>query len=576
MLGVALQTCGIVMALSALGTGRRSRSLILAAYAAFGAALCVKQTYIVAPAITTALLVAARVRGRLPSRAVGQGVLLALMVLSVVYGADWLVTGGRMFEPVFIVAGSLGRLRPADWARVVGLLGEVVIGSVGITVLLTAAGLGVVGARPGKARGAVAAAGALLLIATLAVYVVGGRERWYDAARVFGCEGALLTVFIGCALIEPKGVLGNPIDAALWAYWSGEFALTVSLFRASTGAWTNYALPAVLLGCVLTARSLARAFERARSPLPLMPAALASLAVFYLAWVDVSNSRHRRENDHATLEAVLGRIGRDPHEIFFVGRPGLNRVHGRTDLVYDEWLYPVFESVNLADRRSSWLRKTLESGSVRYVVVGTADPRIEGLDRDLTMLGFAPSFRLHHYYVWERTSFPGRADSSEQQGAKTDDRSKFGSGSIFARSLFLGHQSKWLHARGKVNVGSALLTFFQGPGFRSAQRTLQGTSTFPITGSHLGVSQLPVLATRSTALSGSSLPRPHQPHPGLNRANPGGEETPLFPFGLTTIAAPTFLHLASATITYGTATVTLTGPWTAASTPRPGVAPPGN
>ena len=34
----------------------------------------------------------------------------------------------------------------------------------------------------------------------------------------------------------------------------------------------------------------------------------------------------------------------NPMPIFFADRPGLNRVHGRADLVYDPWLYPVFES----------------------------------------------------------------------------------------------------------------------------------------------------------------------------------------------------------------------------------------
>ena len=44
-----------------------------------------------------------------------------------------------------------------------------------------------------------------------------------------------------------------------------------------------------------------------------------------------------------------------PTTIFFVDRPGFNRVHGRADLVYDPWLYPVFESIKLAEPRSAWL-----------------------------------------------------------------------------------------------------------------------------------------------------------------------------------------------------------------------------
>ena len=228
MLGVALQTSGILMALSALEPERRSRARVLAAYAAFGLALCVKQTYVVAPAICTALLVAARVRGRLPSRAVGQGVVLALAVVGAVYGADWVVTGGRTFEPVFVIAGGLARLRPANWGRAGGPppLCEVAIlePRVDRRCLTASPGLRRSPARPGRVRGAGAAVGAAVVIGTLAVYAVWGRERWYDLFRLVGVAAALLAVFVGSALAEPKGVLGGRADAALWACWAGEFA----------------------------------------------------------------------------------------------------------------------------------------------------------------------------------------------------------------------------------------------------------------------------------------------------------------------------------------------------------------
>lgn len=402
LLGVALQTTGTLLVLSALDPGHRGRGPILAAGAAFGAAVCVKQTYVVAPAVSAALLVAARARGRLPAGALGPGALLPLAVAAAVYGADGVVTGGRVFEPIFVVAGSLGRLRPANWARAVGLVAEVGIGSLGLVAVWAAAGLAAVCARPGRVRGAVAAVGGVVLVATLAAFAAGGRGHWYDAARLAGTGGALLAVFVVAAVAEPRVFLGNRVDAALWAYWSGEAALTVYLFRASTGAWTNYALPAVVLGCVLAARCLARAFEGARSALPLVPAGLVSLSVLYLAWADVSASRHVRERDRAALGAVFARVGRDPRGVFFVGRPGLNRVHGRAELVYDDWLYPVFESVKLAERRSGWLGRALGSGSVRYVVAGSESPRVEGLDRDLAGLGFVPSFRVGPFYAWER------------------------------------------------------------------------------------------------------------------------------------------------------------------------------
>ena len=54
-----------------------------------------------------------------------------------------------------------------------------------------------------------------------------------------------------------------------------------------------------------------------------------------------------------------------PSAFFFLERPGINRVNGRLELVYDDWLYPVFESLHLAEPRSGWLG--LRSDPARYV-----------------------------------------------------------------------------------------------------------------------------------------------------------------------------------------------------------------
>jgi hypothetical protein len=54
--------------------------------------------------------------------------------------------------------------------------------------------------------------------------------------------------------------------------------------------------------------------------------------------------------------------------VFVVDCPGMNRLHGRLDLVYDEWLYPVFETMGLAGpqylssgdpARSLWVKGSL-------------------------------------------------------------------------------------------------------------------------------------------------------------------------------------------------------------------------
>lgn len=400
MLGVALQAGGVLLVLRALGPGRPGGALIPAAYLAFAAAFCVKQTLVVAPAVSTALLAAARVRGRLPSRPLEQGVLLALALVGVVYGAEGLVTGGRVFAPVFTVAAGVARLRPSDWVRALGVLGAAASWSLGITALLTAAGLAVVAARPGALRRGLAAVSAGLLVATLALYAAGGRERWFDTPHAVGCLVLPLLV-LASAAVEPRGFLGGPVDAALWVYWAAEFALMVALFKSSTGSWINYAVPSVVLGCVLTARCLARAFDGASSARPLVPSALAALAVPYLAWVDVSEDHQRRAADRTALAAIATHVGRDPRAFYFIGRPDLNRLHGRTELVCDDWLYPVFESLRLAEPRSVWLRQALTSGSIRHAVAESTSPRIDGIPEDLHALGFRPTLNFGPFFVWE-------------------------------------------------------------------------------------------------------------------------------------------------------------------------------
>ena len=63
-------------------------------------------------------------------------------------------------------------------------------------------------------------------------------------------------------------------------------------------------------------------------------------------------------------------------------------MNGRLDLVYDDWLYPVFESVHLAEPRSIWLRQALTDGSVRFVVNTSDANEIDGIGEPLRSLGF--------------------------------------------------------------------------------------------------------------------------------------------------------------------------------------------
>ena len=64
----------------------------------------------------------------------------------------------------------------------------------------------------------------------------------------------------------------------------------------------------------------------------------------------------RLRSDRLAAEAVVRNVGEPGSTFYFAGGPGENREFGRTDLVFDDWLYPVFESVHAAEPRSVWLR----------------------------------------------------------------------------------------------------------------------------------------------------------------------------------------------------------------------------
>ena len=102
------------------------------------------------------------------------------------------------------------------------------------------------------------------------------------------------------------------------------------------------------------------------------------------------------------LERIYDHLERPRSSFFFTDHPGRNRVNGRLELVYDDWLYPVFESLSLAESRSSWLGPPLAMGPVRAVVKPNDGPLIDGTTLDLRRLGYRPDVSLGPFFVWTR------------------------------------------------------------------------------------------------------------------------------------------------------------------------------
>ena len=85
-----------------------------------------------------------------------------------------------------------------------------------------------------------------------------------------------------------------------------------------------------------------------------------------------------------------------------MNRPGENRLNGRVDLVYDDWLYPVFETLGLAEPCAAWLTRALVSGPIRVVVTTSDRPRVDGVGPTLLRLRYRPRMHVGPYFVWVR------------------------------------------------------------------------------------------------------------------------------------------------------------------------------
>jgi hypothetical protein len=404
MAGVALQTAGVLLVLSAtrgeIGSGRR----VIWGYAVFGLAACVKQHLVAAAAVSTMLLLLDSRGDRVRLGILARGLAVGAGIVALIYGLEWVVTGGRIWEAAFVAARDVGRVHPGGWDNLIICCLGLISRSIGLIVLLAAAALIAVSATPGIGRKLLLAAG-LGLIA-LIIGALSLRCFWIIAELNVGVAFAACilmgVLFPICSLLERSKLLGNRVDAALWIYLAAELIVTAVVFYLSTGSWLNYAIQAVVFAAVLTARAASRVLDASPSGRIAWPAALAILTVMVSACNHFYDTEILRRIERAAAEKIFAQLNQPPSAFFFINRPGFNRVDGRFDLVYDHWLYPVFESRHLAEPRSGWLAQSLGSSSVRGVVATTPESRIEGTPLDLRRLGYHPDISVGPFYVWTR------------------------------------------------------------------------------------------------------------------------------------------------------------------------------
>jgi hypothetical protein len=402
--GVGLQTIGVLLFLKERGVERPRPRMLFAAFFCFGAAACIKQHFVMVPAVSTWLLLAECRRGRLGLQTMAGVLLAALGIVVLYYGFEEWVTRGLMSRSVFIAAARVGRVHPAGWFAALNILTALVWKCVGLILLLAAAGLFSVSTRAGRPSKTLVGAGAALVgaIALLAILQFFLLRMWLSVSIALGLIVILAWIIPTCSLTGTRSDETRDVETALWAYLAAELALAAVLCKMSTGAWYNYAIQGVVFACVLVARSLARGFAIARSRGPLLAAALAASAVPAFALTDLNQVFGRRLSEQIQTGVLLRSLKRPSRELFFVDRPGDNRLRGRTDLVYDPWLYPVFESSGQAEPRQTWLARELAGGAIRIVLATSPRPDIDGITPTLPELGYRRPVQFGAYFVWVR------------------------------------------------------------------------------------------------------------------------------------------------------------------------------
>jgi hypothetical protein len=408
MLGVTLQTTGVLLVLSVLLSERPRKTTLIAAFASFGLAICVKQHFLAGPLVSTCLLAAAWRRKEVALRSIERGLLTAFTLAFVVYATEELASGGRMSQAVFLAAANAAKVHPVDWSVTLNVLIAIIGQSSGLIGLLMASCLTLVpvGARLG--RRAFVAAGTILVgpIFALAILPFVVATAWPVVYLFHAVFAAVLIILPACAFLEPRSLVRGRLDRALWFYLAAELALMLFLCHANAGAWVNYAIPSAVVVAVLTARVLDRALGSAIAYQRLIPIAVAASILPIGVVIVPYQSAEEHRNEALIIAQISQVLGRPASEFFFVGRPGDNRVRGRLDLVYDDWLYPVFESMQLAEPRSIWLRRALAAGPVRFVVNTSESPHIDGIGLALPQLGYARRLSAGPFFVWERIRRP--------------------------------------------------------------------------------------------------------------------------------------------------------------------------
>ena len=403
MLGVALQSLGILLVLASLNKAGGSKLRLIGGYAAFGLALCVKQNLVVELAVCSVLLLRNRRAAGISMASVVLCLATCAAIVSTVYAAEWVITAGAIWQSAFVAAGEVGGIYPGKLDHLFAITYGLVLRESGFLALLALLGLTCVGFMPGVFRKLLIVAGTAIFSIIAVNFAAWGslRTNGLEVAAYFMSLSAPI-VFAGCCLPSRKILPGDRLDGVLWVCLAGEIAVVLVLSYLSTGAWYNYAIQAALLVSVIVARVGGRVIEALPRPRAAWPIAVGMLAVLLASYNHALDTEIEHREDQFAVGKIFETLKLPRDSVFFADYPGANRLNGRLDLVYDHWLYKVFEEAHLAPPRSAWIGQAMQDRSIRAVVALSDRRDLEGTSLSLPTLGFRPSIHIGRFYVWVR------------------------------------------------------------------------------------------------------------------------------------------------------------------------------
>ena len=353
-LGVGLQTCGLALVLQAIQPGPKSRRTLgfCIGAVAFALAFCVKQQNITLATMAGLAAVWGCWQRRVSVSTLGQAALAGLVTLATILILENLITGGRMWQTVFVYpSGPFRAINYAGWSHVASVFD-------------------------------------------------------ISARRSIG----LAALGLSCALLVPRPRFSK-FDWFLTASLGLEVLTLIPLCMFNAGAASNYFVQALVLGCLLVGRLADRLIDgsnigQIHSPRwKMVPLGLTLLFLVssYGYWMLVGERVRRRER--LALQALREdpRVAEvAPDARYFVAWQHLNRIYGNPGLIHDDWLYGAFEKATDAEPRARWLRNALTQKPVQQVVTPTEEPHVPGIETPLTDLGFHLVARHGDLRVWER------------------------------------------------------------------------------------------------------------------------------------------------------------------------------